>query len=124
MSKAAALALATVLVGGFAVTAGAQQNPQKPTPQSIAAGKALFEQNCSTCHGPAGKGDGPAAVALNPKPANFSTGQYKYGGADAQLFKTISNGVPGTPMVAWPSIPEKSRWDLVNYVKSLAPKKK
>ncbi|HEX7126208.1 MAG TPA: cytochrome c [Thermodesulfobacteriota bacterium] len=123
MKKATAAALAAVLVGGAASAAFAQQNPQKPTPQSIAAGKALFEQNCATCHGVGGKGDGPAAVALNPKPANFTTGQFKHGGSDAQIFKTISNGVPGTAMVGWSSIPEKSRWDLVNYIRSLGPKK-
>lgn len=123
MRKATALALAAVLVGGTAAAALAQNNPQKPTPQSVAAGKALFAQNCATCHGAAGKGDGPAAVALNPKPANFTTGQFKHGATDAAVFKTISSGVPGTAMVGWSSIPEKSRWDLVNYVKSLGPKK-
>lgn len=123
MSKGTALALAMVLVGGSALTAAAQQNPQKMTPQSVAAGKALFQQNCAACHGPEGKGDGPAAVALTPKPANLGSGQFKYGGTDAQIFKTISAGVPGTAMVSWASIPEKSRWDLVNYVKSLSGKK-
>lgn len=36
------------------------------------AGKAIFTQNCVMCHGIAGKGDGPAAAGLNPKPANFT----------------------------------------------------
>lgn len=36
------------------------------------AGKTVFQQNCAVCHGVTGKGDGPAAAGLNPKPANFS----------------------------------------------------
>ena len=37
-----------------------------------AAGRVIYEANCQLCHGPLGKGDGPGAAALNPKPANFS----------------------------------------------------
>ncbi len=87
------------------------------------AGKAVFRQNCSMCHGDQGKGNGPAAPALNPKPTDLTAGKFKYGGTDAEIFKTISNGVPGTAMVSWASIPEKDRWNLVNYVKSLSGKK-
>lgn len=122
MRRAIALAVAVVIAGAAAQAAG-QQNPVKPTPESIAAGKALFQQNCAMCHGNEGKGDGAAAAALNPKPANLAAGQFKYGGSDAEIFKTISNGVPGTAMVSWSSIPEKDRWNLVNYIKSLSKKK-
>jgi mono/diheme cytochrome c family protein len=106
-----------------AAAAAAQQNPVKPTPESIAAGKAVFQQSCTVCHGSEGKGDGPAAVALNPKPTNLTAGKFHHGGSDAELFKSISNGVPGTSMVGWASLPEKDRWNLVNYVKSLSGKK-
>lgn len=123
MRTAAALTLAALVTVASAAAAAAQQNPVKPTKESIAAGKALFQQTCASCHGNDGKGDGPAAVALNPRPANFTTGKFKHGGSDAELFKTISNGVPGTGMVGWSSIPEKDRWNLVNFVKSLGPKK-
>lgn len=41
-------------------------------PGDATAGKAVFQQNCVICHGNAGKGDGPAAAGLTPKPANFS----------------------------------------------------
>jgi mono/diheme cytochrome c family protein len=106
-----------------AAAATQPQNPVKPTPESIAAGKAVFQQSCTVCHGPEGKGDGPAAVALNPKPTNLTAGKFHHGGSDAELFKSISNGVPGTSMVGWASLPEKDRWNLVNYVKSLSGKK-
>lgn len=39
---------------------------------NAAAGKPVYEQNCLPCHGASGKGNGPAAVALNPKPMNFT----------------------------------------------------
>ena len=123
MRTAAALTLAALVTVAAAATAAAQKNPVKPTKESIAAGKAMFQQTCASCHGMEGKGDGPAAVALNPKPANFTKGQFKHGDTDAAIFKTISTGVPGTGMVGWSSIPEKDRWNLVNYIKSLGPKK-
>jgi mono/diheme cytochrome c family protein len=40
---------------------------------SLARGKDIFEANCASCHGVSGKGDGPAAQALNPKPADLAT---------------------------------------------------
>jgi mono/diheme cytochrome c family protein len=39
------------------------RNPQPPTTTSIANGKKLAEANCVSCHGPKGKGDGPAAAS-------------------------------------------------------------
>jgi mono/diheme cytochrome c family protein len=123
MSLAKALALAAVAAGALVMPAAAQQNPVAASPESVAAGKALFQQNCSTCHGNEGKGDGPAAPALNPKPANLAAGQLKHGSSEAEIYNTITKGVPGTAMVGWASIPEKDRWNLVNYVKSLSAKK-
>src|SRR3954468_15765210 len=41
-------------------------------PPDIARGAALYAQNCASCHGVAGRGDGAAAAALNPKPVNFT----------------------------------------------------
>ncbi|MFN8671883.1 MAG: c-type cytochrome [Candidatus Sericytochromatia bacterium] len=67
----------------------------------VADGKVVYEANCAGCHGTAGDGAGPAAAALNPKPRNFVKADYKYGGDDAGLTKTIQNGVQGTAMPAW-----------------------
>lgn len=122
MRGAIALILAIVVSGAAASTAAAQQNPVKSTPESIAAGKTAFEQNCAMCHGSGGKGDGAAAAALNPKPADLTVGKLKHGGTDAEIFKTITGGVPGTAMVGWSSIPEKERWNLVNFIQSLRKK--
>ncbi|MCB9556438.1 MAG: c-type cytochrome [Deltaproteobacteria bacterium] len=55
-------------------------------------GKKLFEQRCVTCHGAGGKGDGPGAVALNPKPRNYTDKKWQASVSDAQLAQTIVQG--------------------------------
>lgn len=51
--------------------------------EAVAAGKVVFETSCTPCHGPEGKGDGPAAEALDPKPATL---------ADGAMMSTLSDG--------------------------------
>ena len=71
-------------------------------PAAWADGPADFKTFCSTCHGDAGKGDGPSAVALNPKPANFSDPAFwNATRTDAYLRDCITNGKPKDGMVAW-----------------------
>ena len=95
------------------------KNPQSGAP-SVAAGKKSAETNCVTCHGAAGKGDGVAAAALNPKPANWTSDKVK-ADSDGVLFCKMSNG--RGPMPPWKHLPDKERWDLVNYIRSLQGKK-
>lgn len=81
-------------------------------------GKKVFEQNCASCHGIAGKGDGAAAAALNPKPANFAKAVFKYGSKDADLEKTIKNGKGVMPK--WGGvIPDKNIKDVIAYIRTL-----
>jgi mono/diheme cytochrome c family protein len=94
----------------------------KPTPELVAKGKALFAVNCSSCHGPEGFGNGPAAAALNPKPRNFHEGYWKYGGGVARIVQTISTGSPGTAMAAFTNIPLEDRFALAHYVRTFSPK--
>src|SRR3981081_1681249 len=49
-------------------TARFAQNPTPDTPETVAKGKALYQANCAVCHGIVGKGDGPAAFTLVPRP--------------------------------------------------------
>lgn len=85
----------------------------------VQRGQQLFAQNCATCHGTSGKGDGPAAAALNPKPQDLTDDQWKHGGSPEQILQTVTNGVPGTAMVSWASLPEADRRALVAYIQSL-----
>lgn len=86
----------------------------------IRDGKPLYEGNCVLCHGAAGKGDGPAASALNPKPRNLADKAVQ-GEADGEFFWKISEGRGVMP--SFKSLTDKDRWSLVHYLRSLAEKK-
>jgi mono/diheme cytochrome c family protein len=82
-------------------------------------GKKIAMQNCAPCHGQQGKGDGPGAAALPKKPADW-TSKAVQTEAEGSLFVKITDG--NAPMPPWASLPEKDRWDLVNYIKTLGKK--
>jgi mono/diheme cytochrome c family protein len=90
----------------------------KPTPELIAKGKTLYSVNCASCHGPQGFGDGPAALALNPKPRNYHGTYWKFGGGVARIVQTISTGSPGTGMAAFTNIPLEDRFALAHFVRT------
>ncbi len=88
------------------------------TPEQVSAGKSLFSVNCASCHGTEGKGNGPAASALNPKPRDFTGGYWRYGGGVARIVQTITTGSPGTAMAPFPGIPIQDRFALAHYIRS------
>ncbi|HEU4764664.1 MAG TPA: c-type cytochrome, partial [Candidatus Eisenbacteria bacterium] len=95
----------------------------KPTPELVNQGKQLYAINCASCHGTNGKGDGPASSALNPKPRDFTSGYWRYGGGVARIVQTITNGSPGTAMAPFPGIPIQDRFALAQYVRTFNPSK-
>jgi mono/diheme cytochrome c family protein len=91
-----------------------------PNPKLLARGEVLFKQNCSSCHGESGQGNGPAAGTLNPRPRNFTQpAGWKRGFHLADIFTTISTGIKGTGMAAFDFIMPADRMALVHTVRSL-----
>ncbi|MEW8468337.1 MAG: cytochrome c, partial [gamma proteobacterium symbiont of Ctena orbiculata] len=97
-----------------------------------AAGKGIYEGvgGCVACHGLSGQGDGPAGMALNPKPRSFVEGAYIYDtdgdgqpGTDADLVNVIKNGTTkygGAPtMPGRADIPDADIQAIVAYIKSM-----
>lgn len=81
-------------------------------------GAEIFQTNCEMCHGAQGHGDGPASGSLDPKPKNLAVLQESVG--DDYLFWRISEGKPGTSMVAWKNIlTEEQIWQAVSFIRSL-----
>jgi mono/diheme cytochrome c family protein len=95
-------------------------NPVPANANTIALGQKLYAGNCMTCHGETGKGDGPGAAALEKRPADLAA-RIRSGETDGELFWKISQG--RSPMISWKgSLSETQRWELVNYIKTLAGK--
>lgn len=100
--------------------------PLAATPAVLDEGRILFAKQCAPCHGGDGRGDGPAAYLLYPKPRDFTMATYRLVSTwegvptDADLFTTISRGMPGSAMPSWSHLSERQRWSLVHFVKSLA----
>lgn len=91
-----------------------------PTPKLLTRGEALFKQNCTSCHGDTGLGNGPAAGTLNPRPRNLvEAAGWTRGYRITDIFETITRGVKGTGMNAFDFIAPADRMALVHYVRSL-----
>jgi cytochrome c oxidase cbb3-type subunit 2 len=99
-----------------------------PSPELVARGKQMWKQaKCWECHGDAGKGDGEKAAELEDDfgfpipPADLTTGQFKSGPRPADIFRTMSTGLMGTPMASFEdALSESDRWALSYYVLSLS----
>ena len=90
------------------------------TPKLLARGEVLFKQNCTSCHGDSGRGDGPAVATLNPKPRNFTQpDKWTRGYRITDIFTTVTVGVKGTGMAAFDFVVPADRMALVHYVRSL-----
>jgi putative copper export protein/mono/diheme cytochrome c family protein len=110
--------LAMPLLGIFTVKAYPTSFYASPTGfsvQSIAAGEALFLQNCSSCHGPDGHGDGPAAKDLQPPPADL-TAAHIYAHSDGDLFWWITHGIGDAMPAFGASIDPTGRWNLIDFI--------
>jgi len=82
------------------------------------AGANVFKANCVSCHGELGKGDGIASGSLDPKPANLA--EVVKQASDDYLFWRISEGKPGTSMVAWKGIlDEEQIWQVIAFIHTL-----
>lgn len=82
-------------------------------------GKPIFVDRCASCHGPQGRGDGPNAAFLSPRPANLISAATSVK-SDAELLAVIAEGRPRTAMPAWKNLlSEQERRDVLAYIRSL-----
>jgi putative heme-binding domain-containing protein len=114
------LTVAAGLIGGFTLHLWAQvatpavteqaRNPFSGDPKAITQGAVLFRQECVFCHGVAARGGmrGP----------DLTTGSWNHGGADADLARTITAGVPGTAMPP-NNLKADEIWQIVAYLRTL-----
>jgi mono/diheme cytochrome c family protein len=93
-------------------------NPVKSSAESISAGKALWSQHCSSCHGKTGLGDGTKAAQLKTQPNDLTVASFQTQ-SDGSIFYKISEGRDDMPSFK-KKIPDANDiWDLVNYMRTL-----
>ncbi len=89
----------------------------------LSAGKAVYMQNCASCHGGAGAGNGPLAPSLNPVPTNFLNDSVMKKLTSLHAYNTISLGVKGTSMKGFKNLSAEKAWSIAFYIQSLRFKK-
>jgi mono/diheme cytochrome c family protein len=96
------------------------KNPIAMSDASVKAGRGVYAKICRACHGLAGKGDGISAPP-GSKPANLVDAEWKYGGSDAEIFKTIKGGIkPYDVMEPWgKKISDNDIWNTINFLRDL-----
>lgn len=93
------------------------RNPIPSDKESIERGRRAYLTFCGACHGEKGRGDGPEAVKLNPKPSDLSNlGTAR---SDYQIFLQMSLGGLAMPQQRV-HLSEKERWDIVNFLRTLS----
>jgi mono/diheme cytochrome c family protein len=127
-----AASFAVAMIGGVLYTRAASapttpvdvqslRSPFAPDSASLARGKQIYEQSCVSCHGVSGRGEGPLAPSLRPRPADFRA-HMEAGHTDGELYNWLSKGVPGTAMPAFEGqLSEADRWHVINYIRGFAP---
>lgn len=93
-------------------------NPVKTDAASVAAGKALWSQHCSSCHGKTGLGDGSKAAQLKTQPDDFSKAVF-HAQSDGSMFYKVSEGRDDMPAFKKKISDAEDIWSLVNFMRTL-----
>src|SRR5438876_7723660 len=102
---------------------GADLRPDAPL------GQRVYARRCAVCHGPDGRGNGPAAPSLIPRPRDFTGGRFKYKStvagqppSDADLIRVVANGLDASAMPDWRAILYSAALRAgVDFVEAMSP---
>src|SRR3954463_12620219 len=106
----AAVPLAATVIGARQATTPTT-NPLTGDAAAVAVGHDLYAQICQACHGPGAQG--------TDRGPGLATSALLHGNADADLFRTVRNGVPGTQMAGFAALTDSDIWRIVAYVRTL-----
>ncbi|MGA8145591.1 MAG: c-type cytochrome [Candidatus Acidiferrales bacterium] len=89
------------------------KNPLAGNPRAIQEGASQFRADCALCHGLHANG--------GSRGPDLTRGIWNHGGSDAEIFRTINDGVPGTLMPA-NNLSDAETWEIIAYLRTLAPR--
>lgn len=106
--------LADSLLAGYPMPVAPAHAPD------MARAATLYQQQCAACHGASGAGDGPVAAGLHPPPIAFADRERARERSVLALYQVIEQGVDGTAMASYATMPAADRWALAFYVGAFA----
>ena len=109
-----AKALADGLLAAYPVPLAPRDIPD------VSRGAALYAENCVSCHGAKGEGPAPAFAQLDPPPIAFADRARARDRSVFSLYQVITQGLEGTAMQSYASLPEADRWALAFHTGTLA----
>ena len=112
----AVLAVVSLVLAGTLLAVAQERerpavNPLAGDAAAIRQGQNIYRGRCAVCHGIDAKGY---------RGSDLTTGDWVHGGSDAQIAKTISEGVPGTEMPANATLSDDEVWMLIAYLRTLS----
>jgi DMSO reductase family type II enzyme heme b subunit len=128
-TRARAAALSASAAAAAILAAAAASQPRRANPQTEAeTGRAVYQKWCAGCHGDQGRGDGPAAAYLLPRPRDFTRALYQVRSTAtgevplaSDIHWVLEEGMPGTSMPGWSSVLTGGERDaVVEYVRSFS----
>jgi cytochrome c oxidase cbb3-type subunit 3 len=110
-----------LIIGVLTASLRAQdKNPFAGDAKAAKLGESQFRANCAFCHGLGARGGG--------RGPDLTRAQKRHGNADADLFRTINEGVPGTAMPPngatqqGVGMTEEEIWQVISYIRSVQAK--
>lgn len=119
MTQVRKLIVAAVAAGAL-LAAGCQKEAAKPSAAAAVElpGQGIYFQQCAICHGRLGKGD--TMIAANYPWANLADDKYGYGASREEILKTITEGIPQTPMRGFKgALTDQELAQIADYVVAL-----
>jgi len=105
---------------GASTQAATVKNPVANTPESVGAGKRVYQRMCARCHGPDGKGDGGGGGI----PSDLTDETWDHGSTDGEIFTSIHDGTSKEMEGYAERLSDADIWNLVNFIRSIGPRPK
>ena len=114
------------MMSGIPAPYNSLSSPLPRTRDTVQRGGAVYEQNCASCHGPTGAGDGPVGRTLSPPPANLALlSQMPMVQWDSFMYWTVADGGAqfGSAMPAFKDALSKDDiWAVIAYIQARLPR--
>jgi mono/diheme cytochrome c family protein len=115
--QAGIVVVVALLHGGVVLADGPTGNADPPG--NAEGGEGVYRTNCLNCHGANGRGDGPVADSLTPRPADLTTEMVQKK-SEKELFTIIRDGKPGTSMPSWKGeLSDQHMQDVLAFLRGL-----